>query len=92
MKQLNACGKFFAAYGVLILWVVGMVLLSGCTVIQHEDSERKVTIIDVHPMGDAIDVDAELEGKGSLRVNREQDGAADEIEAVGDAVKPGIVL
>jgi hypothetical protein len=61
--------------------------LSGCTFIKHKD----FMVLDLHPTGEALDLHATLEGKGSLDVNREQGSAEGMVSEVVDAVSPSLL-
>jgi hypothetical protein len=74
------------------IWLLLAFLLTGCTFARYQDAERSLTVVDFRPMGQRIELDAKLNDKGSLSVNREQESAAEVIQEVGDAFKPGINL
>lgn len=61
-------------------------LLGGCTILKYEDDTHSLTIADLRISGSAIDLNAVLEGKGSLSVNREQGSAEGIVDTVADAV------
>lgn len=62
--------------------------LAGCTFGRYTDAERTLTVIDIHPTGNAVALDAALTGKGKLTLNREQGGTEGIVSEVGDIVSP----
>jgi hypothetical protein len=67
--------------GILII-----LTLAGCTYSTGNLQTGKFMIIDLHPGGEAVTVDATIEGKGSLEVQRSTGDSTEVLSVLSDAV------
>jgi hypothetical protein len=70
----------------ILLGVMAMNALGGCTVVRYSDGQKSLTIADIRISGSAIDLDATLNEVGSLSVNREQGSAGEAVAEAAEAV------
>jgi hypothetical protein len=63
-------------------------LVAGCTYARYTDDSHSLTILDLHPTGNTVNLDAALTGKGKLSLNRESGSAEGIVSEVGDMVSP----
>ena len=76
----------------IIIALTAAALLTSCTYVRYASDNASLTVIDLHPSGEAIDLSGALDGKGTLDVNREQGSNAEvvtkAIEAYTQSVTP----
>lgn len=65
-----------------------VLMLNACTYAKYTDSTHTLTILDLHPTGNTVNLDAALTGKGKLSLNRESGSAEGIVSEVGDMVSP----
>lgn len=75
----------------IVVGTVAIVMLTGCTLARYSGPEHSLTVIDIHPTGNTVALDAALNDKGRVRLNREQGGTEGLVEEVGDIVRPGLL-
>jgi hypothetical protein len=68
--------------------LVAVIPASGCTYARYTNPEHTLTVIDLHPTGNTVALDAALTGKGTLSLNRESGSAEGIVGEVVDAVSP----
>ncbi len=72
----------------LLIVLVVVLLAAGCTFARYSNPDHSLTVIDLHPTGNTVALDAALTGKGRLTLNREQGGTEGLVSEVGDIVSP----
>jgi hypothetical protein len=68
----------------ILLGVMAMNALGGCTVVRYSDGQKSLTIADIRISGSAIDLKGTLANVGTIEVNREQGSVG---EAVSEVVE-----
>lgn len=61
--------------------LLSCLLLQSCTYLTYTDTERSFRVVDLHPGGESISVQATLDSIGTLDVNREQGSSAEIVDA-----------
>jgi hypothetical protein len=64
-----------------------VIMATACTSTTVETDTLKITHIDFHPVGQAVETDVTWEGIGTLSTKRSNDGSEKLIEATGDIIK-----
>lgn len=83
----DICDERFLRIALLVVWVAALcAITSGCTYARYTDSSHTLTILDLHPTGNTVNLDAALTGKGKLSLNRESGSAEGIVSEVGDMV------
>lgn len=77
-----------AVSGLVFMAFIGLciiVLLTGCTVVRYQSTERTLTVLDVHPGGESLVLDGVLTNIGRVSVNRDTSDSSSVVGAVVDA-------
>lgn len=65
-----------------------LIACSACTYARYTNPEHSLIVIDLHPTGNTVNLDAALTGKGKLSLNRESGSAEGIVDTVTSAVTP----
>jgi len=74
------------------LLLVAMLSFTGCSVVYYGSDDRTLMVVDLHPGGESIEFDGELDGVASATLNREQGSSEDVITDTVDSLTgiPGL--
>lgn len=73
----------------LTLALITALLLTSCTVVRYQSTERTLTVIDLHPGGETLVLDGVLTNIGRVSVNRD---TSDSSAVVGAAIDAAVGL
>lgn len=76
----------------LALLLVAVIVLTGCSAVYYGSEERTLLLVDLHPGGESIEFNGELDGVANAQLNREQGSSEDVITGAVDSLTgiPGL--
>jgi len=76
----------------LALLLVAVIVLNGCSAVYYGSEERTLLLVDLHPGGESIEFNGELDGVANAQLNREQGSSEAVITGAVDSLTgiPGL--
>jgi len=68
-----------------IIVILAALMLTSCTVVRYQSTDRTLTVIDLHPGGETLSLQGTLDSIGTLDVNRDTQDSSSVVGAVVDA-------
>lgn len=76
----------------ILILLASIIAISGCTYARMITPEGiRVTYVDFHPAGNAVDTEAIWEGVGRLKVNRQTEDSSAAISAAAEGITSALV-
>ena len=70
------------------LLILLILICTSCTVVRYKSTDKRLSVYDFHPGGEALTLNGALTNTGSLDVNRDTAGSEEFVDRVGDAIVP----
>lgn len=68
----------------IIIAILAALMLTSCTVVRYQSTDRTLTVIDLHPGGETLSLQGTLDSIGTLDVNRDTSDSTATIGVVVD--------
>ena len=71
-----------------IIVILAALMLTSCTVVRYQSTDRTLTVVDLHPGGETLSLQGTLDSIGTLDVNRDTQDSQELVTMVVDALTP----
>lgn len=70
-----------------IIVILAALMLTSCTVVRYQSTDRTLTVVDLHPGGESLSLSGALDSIGTMDVNRD---TSDSTAVVGTIVEAAV--